>query len=153
MPDIKKPPLSNYIASTGYNFTRSHDVFSLQYEVTIFLQCKGKGHSATCMDRHRRQAEVCGSKLLTRPAPTTLPPANIRWVGPRSGLDGTENFVGTGIRSPDRPARSELPYRLSYPGRFTYNIDRLKSRIKIPTKVTKYSSLYLFCKTRTKLTI
>jgi hypothetical protein len=27
-----------------------------------------------------------------------------------------ENFAFTGIRSPDRPPRSELLYRLSYPG-------------------------------------
>jgi hypothetical protein len=32
------------------------------------------------------------------------------WVGPRVGL------TPTGIRSPDRPARSESLYRLSYPG-------------------------------------
>ena len=29
---------------------------------------------------------------------------------------GAENLVPTGIRSPDRPARSESLYRLSYPG-------------------------------------
>ena len=29
---------------------------------------------------------------------------------------GAESLVPTGIRSPDRPARSELLYRLSYPG-------------------------------------
>ena len=29
---------------------------------------------------------------------------------------GEENLAPTGIRSPDRPARSELLYRLSYPG-------------------------------------
>ena len=29
-----------------------------------------------------------------------------------------ENFAPTGIRSPDRPARSESLYRLSYPGPF-----------------------------------
>ena len=30
---------------------------------------------------------------------------------------GAENLSPTGIRSPDRPARSESLYRLSYPGR------------------------------------
>ena len=30
---------------------------------------------------------------------------------------GAENLALTGIRSPDRPARSESLYRLSYPGR------------------------------------
>jgi len=29
---------------------------------------------------------------------------------------GAENLGHTGIRSPDRPARSESQYRLSYPG-------------------------------------
>ena len=29
---------------------------------------------------------------------------------------GAENLASTGIRSPDRPARSESLYRLSYPG-------------------------------------
>ena len=29
---------------------------------------------------------------------------------------GVENLAPTGIRSPDRPARSESLYRLSYPG-------------------------------------
>jgi len=32
-------------------------------------------------------------------------------VGRRAGLDGTENFAPTGIRSPDRRARSESLYR------------------------------------------
>jgi len=34
------------------------------------------------------------------------------WVGPRAGLD---NVTHTGIRSPDRPTRSNSLYRLSYP--------------------------------------
>jgi hypothetical protein len=37
-------------------------------------------------------------------------------VGPRAGLKGVENLAPTGIWSPDRPARSKSPYRLSYPG-------------------------------------
>jgi hypothetical protein len=38
-------------------------------------------------------------------------------VGPRAGLDGCGKYAPpTGIRSPDRPARSESQYRLSYPG-------------------------------------
>ena len=39
------------------------------------------------------------------------------WVGPRAGLDGRGKSRPNGIRSPDRPARSESLYRLSYPGR------------------------------------
>ena len=38
-------------------------------------------------------------------------------MGPRAGLDGWGKFSPlTGIRSPDRPTRSESQYRLSYPG-------------------------------------
>ena len=33
---------------------------------------------------------------------------------------GAENLAPTGIRSPDRPARSESLYRLSYPGPLKY---------------------------------
>jgi hypothetical protein len=36
-------------------------------------------------------------------------------VDPRAGLDRCGNSRPTGNRSPDRPARNELLYRLSYP--------------------------------------
>jgi hypothetical protein len=56
-------------------------------------------------------------------SPVALPPGKRPgthcvggWVGPRAGLDGCENLALTGIRSPDRPARSESLYRLSHPG-------------------------------------
>ena len=39
---------------------------------------------------------------------------------PRPLWTGAENFASTGIRSPDRPARSELLYRLSYPGPLSF---------------------------------
>ena len=38
------------------------------------------------------------------------------WIGPRASLDGFRKLAPTGIRSPDRPARSESLRRLSYPG-------------------------------------
>ena len=37
------------------------------------------------------------------------------WVGPRAFWTVTENLASTGIRTPDRPDRSELLDRLSYP--------------------------------------
>jgi len=38
------------------------------------------------------------------------------WVGPRAGLDTCgKSRPPTGIRSPDRPVRSESIHRLSYP--------------------------------------
>jgi len=38
------------------------------------------------------------------------------WVGPRAGLDRCGKSRLTGIRSPDRPGRSQSLYRLSYRG-------------------------------------
>ena len=40
---------------------------------------------------------------------------------PGSVWAGAENLASTGIRSPDRPARSESLYRLGYPGRLSYS--------------------------------
>ena len=41
---------------------------------------------------------------------------------PGSVWTGAESFAHTEIRSPDRPARSELLYRLSYPGPYCISI-------------------------------
>ena len=57
-------------------------------------------------------------------APAALPPGKNpvpivqepRWP-PGSVWTGAENLAPTGIRFPDRPARSESVYRLSYSGR------------------------------------
>ena len=59
-----------------------------------------------------------------RHAPAALPPGKRSgihciggWVGPRTGLAVCgKSRPPTGIRSPDRPARTESLYRLSYPG-------------------------------------
>jgi hypothetical protein len=52
-----------------------------------------------------------------RHAPATLPPVPIVQGGaPGPVWTGAENLASTGIRSPDRPARSDSLYRLSYPG-------------------------------------
>jgi hypothetical protein len=47
-------------------------------------------------------------------------------VAPGSVWKGAENLVPTGIRSPDRPARSESLYLLSYPA-----LPRLKNDMNI----------------------
>ena len=41
------------------------------------------------------------------------------WVGPRARLDRCGKSRLTGVRSPDRPARSQSLYRLSYPAHKT----------------------------------
>jgi hypothetical protein len=49
-----------------------------------------------------------------RHAPAALPPEKTRC--PLYRRLGAESLASAGIRSPDRPARSESLYRLSYPG-------------------------------------
>ena len=57
-----------------------------------------------------------------RHAPAALPPKHpvpiVQEAGWASGPVWTDekNLARTGIRSPDRPACSEFPYRLKYPG-------------------------------------
>ena len=66
-------------------------------------------------------AQEGGEGSASRPG-RSLPPLGERpsthctggWVGPRAGWIGAENLAPTGIRSPDRPARSQSLYRLSY---------------------------------------
>jgi hypothetical protein len=38
------------------------------------------------------------------------------WVGLKAGLDGCRKPRPPGIRSPDRPVRSDSLYQLNYPG-------------------------------------
>ena len=42
------------------------------------------------------------------------------WVAPGPVRTGAEHFAYTGIRSPDRAARSKSLHRLSYPGTSDY---------------------------------
>jgi hypothetical protein len=50
------------------------------------------------------------------PAKEPVPILQKAGWAPRTVWTGAENLVPTGIRSPDRPARSESLYRLRYPG-------------------------------------
>ena len=66
-------------------------------------------------------------------APAALPSGKTRYPlyrglgGPQGQVwTGVENLAPTGIRSPDRPVRSESLYRLRYPGRPEYINTSLK---------------------------
>ena len=71
-----------------------------------------------------------------RHAPAALPPGKTRypsyrrlgWPQGRSGRVRKISPPPTGIRSPDRPARSESLYRLSYPGPLNWWVVSLKPR-------------------------
>jgi hypothetical protein len=69
-----------------------------------------------------------------RHAPAALPPGKTRYplyrkLGERQGRSGRVRKISpsTGIRSPDRSARSESLYRLSYPG----------LQVAIPTELSR----------------
>jgi hypothetical protein len=53
-------------------------------------------------------------------------------VGPRPVWTGAENLLPpTGIRSPDRPARSQSLYRLSYPAHAAQTVYLNMRRMKL----------------------
>ena len=54
------------------------------------------------------------------------------WVDPRAGLEGAEYLAPTGIRFPDRPARSESLCRLSYPGPYRHLIPMYSTPVQKP---------------------
>jgi len=56
-----------------------------------------------------------GHALAALPLGKVLTVQEAGWA-PGTVWMGAENVVATGIRSPDGPALSESPYRLSYPG-------------------------------------
>jgi hypothetical protein len=60
--------------------------------------------------------------------PQERPSTFVQEVGwaPEQVWTGAENLVPTGFRTPDRPARSESLYRLSYPGQHIGNLRKLK---------------------------
>ena len=57
---------------------------------------------------------------------------------------GAENLAPTGIRYPDRPARSELLYRLSYPGPFLRPVQKLRWEITSLRILMKNCNMTLF---------
>jgi hypothetical protein len=77
-------------------------------------------------------------------APAALPPGKRPsthfiggWVAPEPVWTGAENLAPTGIRSPDRPARSESLYRLRYPALI----------IRVPSYIsfTTYCLRWFYC--------
>jgi len=70
----------------------------------------------------------------------------VGWV-PGSVSTGVGNLDPTGIRSPDRPVRSESLYRLSYPGSLVLDLAYLKVLGK--NFITKFFTLKLKLKPNT----
>ena len=64
------------------------------------------------------------------PGKDPVPIVQEAWWAPGSVWTGVENLASTGIRSPDRPSRSEPLYRLSYPAH-CITVPTLKSVLKL----------------------
>ena len=84
--------------------------FLVKYELTSVIPMggKGKGHPTTSMKAWA--VDGLGGHLTPRPLSLREKPGTNcigGWVGPRAGLESEENVASTGIRSPDRPARSK----------------------------------------------
>ena len=81
-----------------------------------------------------------------RHAPAALPVPIVQEAGwaPGPVWTGAENLASTGTRSPDRPARSESLYRLSYPGPpYIYTCIHTYIHIYIHTYVRTYIHTYI----------
>ena len=81
---------------------------------------KGKDHPRTGHESPE------GDQMYSSTLPSTSAPYGGGWLC-ASGLvwTGAENIVPTGIRSPDRPARSESLYQPRYPGPWSGGISPL----------------------------
>jgi len=96
-----------------------------------------------------------------RHAPAALPPGKRPgthciggWVGPRVGLYGCgKSRPPSGVRSPDRPARIESLYRLSYPGPPHNNVNGCECENSSSSTAKEFlntchdGDLKLFCET------
>ena len=51
---------------------------------------------------------------------------------------GAENLAPTGIRSLDRPARSQSLYRLRYPAH-----NKIKALVNLPSRVSQFMTVYV----------
>ena len=96
-------------------------------------------------ESHEQQFFAC--ELGTAPRPGRFTPRKdsvpiVQEAGwaPGQVWTGAENFALTDIRSPDRPARNESQYRLSYRGR-RLRIYNLEIRVPLPKRERHFSIL------------
>jgi hypothetical protein len=89
---------------TGYEGTEGEERYSSTLSLTSALD--GGGWSTPRPGRF-----IPGNDLVPIVQEAGWAPGQV-WTG-------AENLASAGIRSPDRPARSESLYRLSYPGRLS----------------------------------
>ena len=95
--------------------------------ILILIKCKfhpRTGHEGT--DGSKNSSIISSTSALdevggSAPRPGPFNPRKetrypLYWGAPVPVWTGAENLAYTGIRSPDRPVRSELLYRLRYPG-------------------------------------
>ena len=122
------------LRETQKNFSFDKTYFTLKIPLKMrLIKGKGKGHTRTAVQLCSTFNLGSRCEWVVNATPRLLYPRERSgnnciggWVGPRVGLDGyVQSRPPTGIRSPDRPARSESLYRLSYPGSTEKEVDGL----------------------------
>jgi len=73
-------------------------------------------------------------------------PGIVGCVGPRASFDCAVHLATTGIRNPNRPARSELLYRLSYRGPLLPKRNGISDALNQFLNLTKAARTALGCR-------
>jgi len=111
--DLKWPVvcMSQVSATVGFNLSQATKSLRESRGIDLLyfrpLHCKGWGVSVT-------------PRSYLTPRERTCTHFTGCWVGLKAGLDWCGKSRPTGIRSPDRPARRQSLYQLSYPSGFCY---------------------------------
>jgi hypothetical protein len=122
-------------------------LFSARYEVALYI-CSGKGKGHPKKDNEGPEGNT-GRALggSQRHDPAALPPGKTRYPSYRRLVEIQDCFgrvrqisPPTGIRSPERTARSDSLYQLSYPGLLT----RISSNSSSSSSGSSSSSKIMF---------
>jgi len=122
---LLSPVLSGWISIMTVKVYWCHILHEVNCSCTTCRSCMSRGVALLFLDHGTRR----GGWSASRPG-RSLPPGKdpvpiVQGAGLAPGpvWTGAANFVPIGIRSPDRPARSQSLYRLSYRDHTLYEVN------------------------------